>query len=253
MIKILTRHDIDEVLQNPQREVYGKEDLVSINGTVISLAEDNSRSSGYCFEVRYPTGFITTYDTSFGYDALVDKIASEPDVSTMSYSDFCVALEEEDLDRFRAVLVEDEFYVFKDEHTGRYYFFERNDVNDASDFFEVYPVSSLTYDVNHDIKVKDGAKLASLFDCVCCGEEVSDETIKYWWFEMKRPKFSFFIETVNDNGSGMKYDTKKALFNELSLMIDDCIANGGTFIDFQVDSDASCFACEEDEYEEDDE
>lgn len=52
----------------------------------------------------------------------------------------------------------------------------------------------------------------------------------------------FTIETLNDNGSGMKYSTKEEFLKEISLMIDDCIANGGTFFDVQVDSDASCFA-----------
>lgn len=51
----------------------------------------------------------------------------------------------------------------------------------------------------------------------------------------------FTIETLNDNGSGMEYRSKEALLKELSLMIDDCIANGGTYLDFAIDSDASCF------------
>ena len=51
----------------------------------------------------------------------------------------------------------------------------------------------------------------------------------------------FTIETLNDNGSGMAYNTKEEFLKEISLMIDDCIANGGTFFDIQVDSDASCF------------
>ena len=52
---------------------------------------------------------------------------------------------------------------------------------------------------------------------------------------------NFTIETLNDNGSGMNYKTKEEFLNEISLMIDDCIKNGGTFFDVQVDSDASCF------------
>ena len=60
----------------------------------------------------------------------------------------------------------------------------------------------------------------------------------------------FYIETLNDNGSGMKYKTKKEFLNEISLMIDDCIANGGTFFDAQIDSDASCFYCEDKNEEE---
>lgn len=52
---------------------------------------------------------------------------------------------------------------------------------------------------------------------------------------------NFTIGTLNDNGSGMKYKTKEEFLNEINLMIDDCIANGGTYFDIQVDSDASCF------------
>jgi hypothetical protein len=51
----------------------------------------------------------------------------------------------------------------------------------------------------------------------------------------------FYINTMNDNGSGMEYHTKEDLLAEIGLMIDDCIANGGTYISFDVDSDASCF------------
>lgn len=51
----------------------------------------------------------------------------------------------------------------------------------------------------------------------------------------------FTIETLNDNGSGMSYRTKEEFLKEISLMIDDCIENGGTYFDVQIDSDASCF------------
>ena len=63
---------------------------------------------------------------------------------------------------------------------------------------------------------------------------------------MTNNKINFTIETLNDNGSGMEYTSKEAFMKELSLMIDDCIANGGTFFDVQVDSDASCFCTDED-------
>ena len=51
----------------------------------------------------------------------------------------------------------------------------------------------------------------------------------------------FTISTLNDNGSGMVYKTKEELMKEIGLMVDDCVANGGTFFDIQVDADASCF------------
>ena len=62
---------------------------------------------------------------------------------------------------------------------------------------------------------------------------------------MTNNKINFTIETLNDNGSGMQYTSKEAYLQEISLTIDDCIANGGTFFDIQVDSDASCFCTDE--------
>lgn len=51
----------------------------------------------------------------------------------------------------------------------------------------------------------------------------------------------FYISTLNDNGSGMEYNNKAAFLKELSMMINDCIENGGTRFDVQVDANASCF------------
>ena len=51
----------------------------------------------------------------------------------------------------------------------------------------------------------------------------------------------FGIYTMIDNGSGMKYSTKEEFLNELSRMIDDCEANGGTHFDVEVLTNKSCF------------
>ena len=51
----------------------------------------------------------------------------------------------------------------------------------------------------------------------------------------------FTIETLNDNGSGMLYISKDDFLREIVKEIDDCIANGGSWFDVQVDSDASVF------------
>ena len=49
------------------------------------------------------------------------------------------------------------------------------------------------------------------------------------------------IITINDNGSGMKYFNKEDFIKEIGLMIDDCIANGGTDFCVEITADASCF------------
>ena len=57
----------------------------------------------------------------------------------------------------------------------------------------------------------------------------------------------FYINTLNDNGSGMKYTNIEDFLKEISNMINDCIANGGTYFSIDVDSDESCFYKENDE------
>lgn len=60
----------------------------------------------------------------------------------------------------------------------------------------------------------------------------------------------FYIESMNS--SGMKFNSKEDFLEEISLMIDDCKQNGGSYLSVQVESDASCFCCsdeDEDDYE----
>lgn len=59
----------------------------------------------------------------------------------------------------------------------------------------------------------------------------------------------YSIDTIIDNGSGMEYYTKEEFLKEISLMIDDCIANGGTYFGASIDTDASCFLVDDDEDE----
>ena len=54
----------------------------------------------------------------------------------------------------------------------------------------------------------------------------------------------YYIDTLIDNGSGMKYENKEDFLTELSKMIDDCITNGGTRFAAIIDTDVSCFDCD---------
>jgi hypothetical protein len=55
----------------------------------------------------------------------------------------------------------------------------------------------------------------------------------------------FYISDTYTNGSGQVFKNKEDFLKELSLMIDDCISNGGTYFDASIDTDASCFNEEE--------
>ena len=55
----------------------------------------------------------------------------------------------------------------------------------------------------------------------------------------------FTINSIYDNGSGCAYYTKEKFLEEISAMIDDCVANGGTYFDVEVTTDASCYSTEE--------
>jgi hypothetical protein len=54
----------------------------------------------------------------------------------------------------------------------------------------------------------------------------------------------FYVADSYTNGSGQRFASKSAFLAEVSKMIDDCEANGGTFFDLLVSTDASCFAPE---------
>ena len=58
---------------------------------------------------------------------------------------------------------------------------------------------------------------------------------------------NYHISTTFDNGSGMEFRTKEDFLKEISLMIDDCIENGGSYFEITVDTDASCFYCDDEE------
>ena len=57
---------------------------------------------------------------------------------------------------------------------------------------------------------------------------------------------NFLIETLYDNGSGMKYRTEEEFVHEVRSMIKNCEANGGTRFGISVNIDASCF-CQDDD------
>ena len=52
----------------------------------------------------------------------------------------------------------------------------------------------------------------------------------------------FTTTSVWDNDSVCTYCTKKKFLEEISSMIDDCIANGGTHFDAEIVTDASCYS-----------
>lgn len=67
--------------------------------------------------------------------------------------------------------------------------------------------------------------------------------------EFEKPaKMDFTICDTFTSGSGQKFSNSEDFMKELSMMISDCAANGGTQFDVTVDTDANCFL-EEDETE----
>ena len=101
----------------------------------------------------------------------------------MDYSEFSEFVEGQGFDRFEQVLAYEDFSVYKDKESGKYYYLEESE-NDASDFFQVELIARLEYSIVHDINENaDTEHLIHLFDCCCCGEYVSDNAIEYLWFD----------------------------------------------------------------------
>ena len=102
----------------------------------------------------------------------------------MTYTDICRLLSEDIDDRFALILGYDDFQVWLDSKTNKYYYLEGG-MNDASECYEVKIIAQLKYDVKHDLQIDHmtaGQILHELFLCDCCGEYVSDGKIEYLWF-----------------------------------------------------------------------
>ena len=103
----------------------------------------------------------------------------------MNYTELCKLLSEDIVDRFLLILGYDDFQVWLDTETKKYYYLEGG-INDASDCYEVKIIAQLKYDVKHDLQTEHdtaGQILHKLFLCDCCGEYVCDDGIEYLWFD----------------------------------------------------------------------
>ena len=103
----------------------------------------------------------------------------------MNYQEMCRLLSEDIVDRFILILGYDDFQVWLDSKTEKYYYLEGG-INDASVCHEVKIIAKLKYDVRHDLQIDHitaGQILHELFLCDCCGEYVHDEGIEYLWFD----------------------------------------------------------------------
>ena len=93
--------------------------------------------------------------------------------------------------------------------------------------------------VDNFIATPDILWIKTVDGCLYDTEDIKNTGIlKIKPIEKKSP-ISFYIAT--ENSSGMKFQTKEAFMSEVSKMVDNCIENGGTQFDIQVDANANCF------------
>lgn len=96
-----------------------------------------------------------------------------------TYSELCRFIDENE-EKCELVIDYDEFCVYKIQNQ---YFFMDIGEGDVDEFYEVEIIAELKFSILHDLQVKDGEELHSLFDCDCCGEQVTDDYISYLWFK----------------------------------------------------------------------
>ena len=102
----------------------------------------------------------------------------------MTYTEMCQLLSDDIENRFELILGYDDFQVWFDTQTKKYYYLEGG-INDGSECYEVKIIAQLKYDVKHDLQIDHntaGQILHELFLCDYCGECVRDDGIEYLWF-----------------------------------------------------------------------
>lgn len=79
---------------------------------------------------------------------------------------------------YETILDYDTFRVYYDYATYNYIYVDEDGTKD------VELVATLHYSIIDDCKAEE-PQLCSLFDNFCCGEQVTDDEIIYWWFKEK--------------------------------------------------------------------
>ena len=70
----------------------------------------------------------------------------------MNYTELCRMISEDIVDRFLLILGYDDFQVWFDNVTNKYYYLEGG-INDASECYEAKIIAQLKYDVKHDLQI----------------------------------------------------------------------------------------------------
>lgn len=107
----------------------------------------------------------------------------EKDLAEMNYSEFSEYFDAHE-DEFLVVLNYDDFIVYREIKTARYFYYEVNE-SSTENFYELDLVASVWFLHDQDQKTED---LITLFDCDCCGEvthEYDVDGIVYQWFKRK--------------------------------------------------------------------
>ena len=111
---------------------------------------------------------------------MIDK-----DLAKMNYSEFSEYFDEHD-DDFEIVLDYDNFIVYEESETCRYFFYETGE-NDASEFYELELIATMGYNPENEPNTEDLLSLIPEADC--CGEPLLPSTgdgwITYYWFKRK--------------------------------------------------------------------
>lgn len=173
------------------------------------------------------------------------------DIAEMTYSEFTLLLSADVDDRFELILDYDDFQIFEDKQTGRYFYLECGE-NDASEFFEVECVARLIYSTIHDIDIPNGKStgfyMRDLFDCDVCGEWVNDDNIQYLWFKriISRTRIMVPIQNVPVN-CNFYWDAKMCFGgfvtaqNEGFTTITDTGCDGNTYTHRQISRDTNVY------------
>lgn len=75
---------------------------------------------------------------------------------------------------------DDGWLVVQDVKTHEYTYVNFDE--DEPEVYQVKLIASLAYDILHDVN-DDGSTLEGLFSNCCCGEQVTDDEIRYLWFD----------------------------------------------------------------------
>ncbi len=128
----------------------------------------------------------------FTDEEISELVEVEKDLADMNYSEACLWFNEADENEVLSIVDCEDFFIFRHNESGRYFYIEQCAEGSADEFFEVKLVSTVSFDASEKLYIEKSEQLMGVLGCDMCGvcligDEAPDH-LEICYFKKKESK-----------------------------------------------------------------